>query len=85
MRVRDDEYLAQLGCLNSGALVAEADFDELRIWDRPRYDGDFVPEKGVAKSSEGLLYFGFEGSLEGSYLRGGKTGAIRARPGAQPR
>ncbi len=68
MAMNDAAYLAQLGSLNSGRRVADADFDELRIWDNPRYAGNFVPERKTATPlPEGLLYLGFEGDYVGRF------------------
>ena len=79
MAMNDAAYLAQLGSLNSGRRVAEADFDELRIWDAPRYDEDFVPERETAAPlPEGLLYLAFEGDYVGRF----RAGTVQGTAGA---
>jgi len=64
MRMNEGAYLAQLGSLNSGMRKAAAVFDELKVWNIPRHDADFTPQRGTATAT-GLLQFSFEGNLVG--------------------
>ena len=86
MVMADGAYLAQLGCLNSGRRVAEADFDELRIWDAPRYDEDFVPERETATPlPEGLAHLGFEGGFAACFRTGAREATVKATAGSTVR
>ncbi len=77
--VKEEEaFLIQLGAMNTGVLPADADIDELRISDRPRYRGAFTPAKRPAVDSATLILFRFDGNLRGE-CPGGRT--IVARPG----
>jgi len=76
-------YAFQLGSLNSGHGAAGAVFDEVRIWNRPRYSADFVPSRGQTPLADGLLHFAFENTLAGQYRIGGKKGTLTAIVGPQ--
>ncbi len=86
MRMTEGAWQGQLGSLNCGERVADADYDELRIWSTVRYQEDFAPEEATgAEPAEGSLHFGFEGDLNGRFRTAEREGTVLARPGSSER
>ena len=85
MRMNEAAYLGQLGSLNSGMRKAAAAFDELRVWDAPRYDADFTPQRTGPATAPGLLHFAFEDNLLGRCRLDGTETNIPATFGAPAR
>jgi len=85
MTTRPETYALQIGSLNSGYCPANAVFDEVRIWNRPRYAEEFTPSKGPAALSDGSLHFSFENTLTGRYRIARKEGTLTAIIGPQGR
>ena len=84
--MQDGAFVAQLGSVNSGRAVAPVDYDKLKIWQVPRYHGDFSPARtAAARLDDGLLYFAFDGDLAGRFRIAGREGTVHGTPGAPKR
>jgi len=60
---RDEPLPLQVGAMNTGAAPAGMLVDELRVSVRPRYAGDFEPERRLAADGDTSLLFHFDGEL----------------------
>ncbi len=86
LAMRDGAFMAQLGSVNSGRAAAQVDFDDLKIWQTPRYHGDFTPSRDAeTRHEDGLLYFAFDGDLTGRFRIAGREGTVRGAVGAPGR